>query len=219
MDLGATGLRLEQWIQQPRPKGQPPFAAGRLSAQLALQGRGRSTAELLASAAGSGWIVWSQGRLSHLALEWAGIDLAQALGLMLVGDDGLEVGCGAAELKVRDGMVRPSVMVIDTRDSTVWVEGGLSLATERLDLTAHVEPKDFSPLALRAPLHVRGTLAAPTVQPDGGRIVRKLLPAALLAAINPLAALLPLIDRGDSEAQPAIEAWRRVIERRRSAPR
>jgi uncharacterized protein involved in outer membrane biogenesis len=216
MDMKASGVRLEQWITQARADGQPPYAAGRLSAQLAVEGRGRSTAQLLGSADGSGWIVWSEGRLSNLALEWAGIDIAQALGLMLVGDKTLEVGCGAADLRVADGMVRPKVMVIDTKDSTVWVDGGLSLATERLDLVAHVEPKDFSPLTLRTPLHVRGTLAAPTVQPDSGGIARKLLPAALLAAVNPLAALLPLLDRGDADVKPAIAACRRIVDRRRA---
>jgi uncharacterized protein involved in outer membrane biogenesis len=215
VDLGARGLELAQWISGlQRPNQQPPYAAGRLAGRVQLKGQGNSTAELLASADGRAWGVLNRGRISHLALELAGLDLAQALGVMVRGDDALRVYCGAADLDIQRGRVQPRVLVVDTRDSTVWAEGSLSLADEQLDLVARVEPKDFSPLALRSPLRVRGTLGAPQVSVDKAPIARRLVPAALLAMLNPLAALLPLMDAGDDDAQPAIAGCREVLARK-----
>lgn len=195
--LRGSGLRLEQWVQAVQRPGQPPYASGRLGLQLNLQGQGRSTAELLASADGRVMLHWTQGTLSHLLVEAAGLDIAQGLGVLLRGDDNLAVRCGLADLAVQDGRLRPKAFVVDTTDSRLFVEGELSLADERLALTARVQPKDFSPLALRAPLHIDGPLAAPRLALDRRALTSRALPAALLAMVHPLAALLPLIDPGE----------------------
>jgi len=225
VDLAGRGLLLEQWIrplQRPQRTKQPsqpdavrqaaprtepgtrpptvPYASGRLAARLHLDGHGRSVADLLASANGRILLHWTQGTVSHLAVEAAGLDIAQALGVLLKGDDALRVDCGAGDLAVRAGRVTPSVLLIDTRDSTLWLDGHLSLDTERLALVAHVQPKDWSPLALRTPLHIDGALAHPVLSLDKGPLLQKLLPAALLALVNPLAAMLPLMEAGSADA-------------------
>ena len=105
-----------------------------------------------------------------------------------------------ADLVADGGVLRPRVMVIDTPDSAVLVDGSLSLATEVMDLRAVVSPKDFSPLSLRTPLLVRGSFANPQVSLDKGPLGRKLATAALLALVSPLAGLIPLLDPGDSAA-------------------
>lgn len=214
VDLRASGLRIESWVDQGRPAGTPPYVSGRLAGRLQLSGSGRSAAQLLARSDGRAWLVLRGGRLSHLAVEAAGLDIAQALGVLIKGDDPLPVSCGAADLLVKDGVVTPQVLLVDTRDSTLWADGTLSLADERMNLLLRVAPKDFSPLALRTPLHVRGTLSAPTwtIEKDG--LVRRLVPAALLAMLNPLAGLLALADTGDDTAASAIEACRQVLARR-----
>ena len=194
------GVRLEQWIQQNRAAGVPPYVSGRLNGRTTLAGQGRSTAEILASLQGSVHTELRGGTVSHLAVEAAGLDVAQALGVLLVGDDALPVSCAVGDLVAEHGVFRPRVLVIDTADSAVWVEGSLSLATEALDLRLVVSPKDFSPLALRTPLRVRGTFGAPALSLEPGRLAPKLAAAALLALINPLAVLIPLIDPGDTDA-------------------
>lgn len=197
--LRASGLRLEQWVRAVQRPGQTAYATGRIGARIDLAGSGRSTAELLASADGRVLLHWTRGTLSHLAIEAAGLDLAQSLGVLLRGDDNLQVSCGIADLSLRDGLVKPQVMVVDTSDSRLWVEGQVSLSTERLALVARVQPKDFSPLALRAPLHIAGTLGAPSLSLDKPALARRAVPAALLALAHPLAALLPLIDVGQAD--------------------
>ena len=199
-DLRWDGVRLERWIHQARAGDAPPFVSGRLNGQTALKGQGRSTAEILASLGGKFRTEVREGAVSHLAVEMAGLDIAQGLGVWLKGDDALPVQCAVADLVAADGIFRPRVMVLDTAESAIWVEGSLSLATEALDLRAVVTPKDFSPLTLRTPLLVRGTFADPVVSIEKGPLGRKLATSFLLALVNPLAALIPLIDRGDPAA-------------------
>jgi hypothetical protein len=164
-------------------------------------GRGRSTAVLL----------WTQGTISHLLVEVAGLDVAQGLGVFLVGGDALPVTCGAADLRIRDGQLTPTVLLVDTCDSTLWVEGQASFVRESLALTARVHPKDFSPLSLRSPLRVEGTFAAPRVQLERGALLGRLGPAALLALVTPLAGLLPLLDTGTDGDAPFVASCSRLM--------
>ncbi len=57
-------------------------------------------------------------------------------------------------------------------------------------------PKDPSPLSLRVPFDVKGTFKKKQVTPDKGKLALKAGAAIALGAINPLAALLPLIETG-----------------------
>ena len=218
-DLRVAGLDIAQWIRPLRRASGPPYASGRLGGRLVLQGRGRSTAELLASADGQALLHWTRGSVSHLVVEAAGLDLAEALGVLLRGDKALAVTCGVADLQLRQGLVRPRLALVDTPDSLLRLEGTVSLASERLALVARVEPKDWSPLTLRTPLHIDGTLGQPLVSLEKGPLARRVLPAALLALAAPLAALLPLFDAGEAgsdtsgraaaaDCQAAAALWR-----------
>jgi uncharacterized protein involved in outer membrane biogenesis len=112
----------------------------------------------------------------------------------------LPVSCALADLTVERGVVKPRAIVLDTRDSVVSVDGQVSLASEALDLRLVVMPRDFSRLALRTPLRVQGSFAAPVVSIDKGRLAGKLAASVLLGLVNPLAALIPLVDPGDDAA-------------------
>ena len=197
-------VQLEHWLKPPRTGAVPAYVTGRLKGQARLAGQGRSTAEILASLSGQLRTELLSGAVSHLAVEAAGLDLAESLGLLIKGDDMLPVHCAVADLVAERGVLRPRVMVLDTSDSVIWVDGTLSLASEAIDLRAVVSPKDFSPLALRSPLLVQGSLAEPRISVEKGPVARKLAAAALLALLNPLAALIPLLDTG--EARPGESA-------------
>lgn len=198
-DLRWSQVRLEQWLKQVRANGAPPYVTGRLDGRAKLVGRGRSTAEILGSLEGELFGRLRNGTLSHLVVEGVGIDLAQALGVFVRGDDALPMDCAIADLRVDRGVAVPRAMVVDARDSVVWVDGKVSLADESMDLRAVVAPRDFSPLALRTPVKVQGSLSDPKVSLSLGPIAGKLAASALLALINPLAAILPLIDPGSDE--------------------
>ena len=204
--LRVSGVHLEQWLNLERKNGQR-WVNGVMGGRIALDGVGRSTAELLASADGRMVLYWTDGTVSHLIVEAAGIDIAQGLGLLVRGDDALQVNCGVADLRVKDGMVTPRPMVVDTKDSVVLVDGDMSLATERLNLVAKVDPKDRSPLTLRTPLNIQGTLGDPRLSLQKAPLLRKLVPAAVLGvAVAPLAAIVPLIDLGEDPDDESLRA-------------
>jgi hypothetical protein len=217
-----SDVRLERWVRQPRADGGPPYVSGRLRGMANLSGQGRSTAKILASLKGQVSMQLHEGKVSHLAIEAAGIDIAESLGLIIRGDKALNVNCGVADLQAKEGVLRPRVLVLDTDDSSVWVDGSISLATETLDLRAVVSPKDFSPLALRTPIHVRGVLADPKLSLETGPLARRVGAAALLALITPAAAFLPLVDTGDpDQAERALAQGCRALAERsgiRGAP-
>ena len=202
IDLRGNGLVLEQWVTSVKRAGQAPYATGVLGGRIVLKGQGRSTAALLASANGNVQVRWTQGSVSHLLVEAAGLDLAQALGVLIKGDAPLRVECGVGDLQVTKGRVTPSVLLVDTRDSAIWVDGSLSLADEQMGLTAHVQPKDWSPISLRTPLRIDGAWSDPKLSLEKGPLMKRVVPAALLAMLNPIAALLPLMDFGKKDSDP-----------------
>lgn len=210
-DLRWSGVRLERWLNQGRPADKPPYVTGRLIGQARLKGEGRSTAEILGSLEGTVVTRIVEGKVSHLAMEGAGLDLAQALGVMAKGDELLTIDCALVDLQAKKGVLRPRAMVVDTKDSTVWADGTLSLADEQMDLRAVVTPKDFSPLALRTPLRVQGTFSDPKISLEKAPLARKVGASVLLGLLNPLAALIPLVDPG--ERQPSGEGCNALLER------
>jgi uncharacterized protein involved in outer membrane biogenesis len=199
-DLRWSGLRLEQWIRQERAAAAPPWVSGQLNGRVTVQGRGRSTAEILATLTGTARSDLQGGVVSQLAIEAAGLDLAESLGLLVTGDRVLPVTCAVADLVADGGVWRTRTLVLDTPDSTLWVDGTVALDSETMDLRVVVSPRDLSPLALRSPLRLRGSLANPVVSVDKGPLGRKVATSLLLALLNPLAALIPLIDTGSAAA-------------------
>ncbi|HZV91759.1 MAG TPA: AsmA-like C-terminal region-containing protein, partial [Caldimonas sp.] len=195
-DMRAVGLDLSKWLRLKRKGDAPPYVSGRLDAMVKVKGQGRSTAEILSTLNGDIRAHLRKAEISHLAIEVAGLDVAQALGVFVKGDDALPVLCNVADLDVANGLVTPRVFVIDTKDSTIWIDGTISLKTEGLDLKAVVSPKDFSPLTLRTPIRVTGVFGKPKVSLDLGKLAGKTGAAALLALLNPLAAIIPFIDPG-----------------------
>lgn len=79
-----------------------------------------------------------------------------------------EVGA-RIQATAHNGIVRADRSVIDNADSTLRLAGELNLKDESLALVATSRPKDLSPLSLRTPITVRGTLAQPRIGVEGGR--------------------------------------------------
>lgn len=176
------------------------YLTGRLQADLDLAGAGRSTAEILATLDGRALVMVRDGTVSHLVTEAAGLDVAQALGVALRGDQRLPMRCARFDLVFKDGVVTPRHAVVDNRDSTLRIGGHVNLGDESLALALRARPKDFSPLSLRAPVTLTGTLGAPRVGIEGGKAAGRVLGAVVLGTVvAPVAALLPLLDPGSGD--------------------
>lgn len=174
-------------------------STGLIAGRAALSAEGNSFADLLAAADGNIGLAMTGGRVSNLLLEAVGLDAAEVLRFLFRGDKTVELRCAVADLAVQDGVVQARSMVVDTTDTNIKVEGQLSLAEETLDLTLHPLPKDYSPLSLRSPLHIEGTFKDPQIELDDSLLLRGGVAAALATLAAPLAALIPLLERGPGD--------------------
>lgn len=205
-DLQWAHINLEKWLApknraadagvDEKPQG---FLSGELHGSAALAGKGDSTAAMLGSLNGSLNLWVKRGEISQLLIEAMGLDIAEALGVVVQGDEKLTMQCAIIAMNAQQGVLKPEAAIIDTRDTTVFAQGDISLAQEKLNLTITAKPKDKSPVTLRSPIMVQGTFASPQVDLQKRKVGLKLLGAAVMSALAPIAAIIPLIDMGDEE--------------------
>ena len=197
---GAATLKKER--DQARKGGDQAvqsYLTGQLFGSVDVRGAGRSTGEILASLDGPVQLSLRDGTLSHLATEAMGLDVAESLGVLIRGDQPLPLRCARFDMIARQGVVAPTLAVIDSADSTIRITGEVSLRDESLALRVVTRSHDWSPLSLRTPVTVSGTLADPRVGIEAKGLVGRVLGAvALGAAVGPAAALLPLIEQGST---------------------
>jgi AsmA family protein len=93
-------------------------------------------------------------------------------------------------------VAQANALVFDTTVVNIEGSGNINLKTEQMDLTLRPKPKDRSIASLRSPLYIRGTFGEPDVGPDMGRIAAKGAGAVIMGILNPLLAVLPLIEEG-----------------------
>lgn len=171
-------------------------SAGTLGANMSLAGQGDTLGAILGSADGTFSMVSAGGALSHLLVELMGLDAGQALGLLLGQDRETQLRCAVTVFDVKKGVAHSELMVLDTVDTRVDGSGTLDLARERLDFRFNPQPKDPSILVARSPVLIGGTFADPKLSIDKGALLARLGSAVLLGLVNPLAALIPLIETG-----------------------
>lgn len=196
LNASFSRLKLDQLV--PRVGGSQP-AIGAITGKVQLAGRGNSYAQMLAGADGDAQLAMGRGRISNLLLELAGLDAAEALKFWVGSDRESDVRCALIDTQVERGLMRARTAIFDTSDTLVRLEGTVNLRDEALDLTVKPAPKDPSPLSLRVPIHVRGTLADPSVIPDRTGLLLRGGGAVLLGLVTPWAAWLPLIETGPGE--------------------
>jgi uncharacterized protein involved in outer membrane biogenesis len=173
-----------------------PNSTGRLFGDAQLAARGASVKAMTESLDGQLHLTMGPGSMSNILLEALGLDAAEVVELFATGDKVIQVRCMVGNFDVTDGVARATALVIATGDTNVMGTGNVYLAREQLDLTVYAAPKDMSPLSFRAPLHVRGTFKDPQVRPDAGVLAAKGAAAVVLGLINPVLALVPLIETG-----------------------
>jgi uncharacterized protein involved in outer membrane biogenesis len=172
---------------------------GQINGEFDLTGKGNSVGRMLASSSGKVGLVVAGGEISQLMMEKAGLHLWEILQLNLTGDKLVKLRCAVADFEVKNGMMRADALIFDTAVTTIIGTGSIDLAQEKLDLTLNQKTKDTSPLALRSPIYVRGSFARPEVGVDKARVAVRALGAIALGMVNPLLALVPLIDAGPGQ--------------------
>jgi uncharacterized protein involved in outer membrane biogenesis len=121
------------------------------------------------------------------------------LGFLIGGDRQTRLRCAVASMPIVNGTVSAEAVVIDTDDTNIVVTGSADLRNEQLDFTLHPKPKDWSLFSVRSPLHLRGSFLQPRVSVDAVSLGARAAAMLILGLVNPLAALIPLIETGDGE--------------------
>ena len=203
---------LQRWIRAltkgdaSLPDNSPAYLSGTLNARLSLKGQGNSVADILGSGDGRLSLALQKGEISQLVTEAIGLDAAQALGMLIAGDEPLRLNCARAEAVIQNGVVKTRHAVLDNDDSTLHIQGGASLKTEQLQLRVVADPKDFSPFSLRTPLNVTGNFKQPQVSVEASDLLARVAGALVLGALAPPAALLAFIDTGaEPESEPCAQ--------------
>ena len=111
-------------------------------------------------------------------------------------------------------------LLLDTSDTVFNGSGDVSLADEKMDIVIRPQPKDKSILAVRTPLLIRGTFAAPKVGVEAAPLAARGAAALALGAINPLLALAATIETGpgqDAECRDVLAQARKPESREAAA--
>jgi uncharacterized protein involved in outer membrane biogenesis len=178
---------------------------GAIDGRTRFKGQGNSVAAVLGTANGRLDLMSGGGEMSNLLLEFAGADIAEIVKFWIGGDQQVALRCGVVAFNVKDGLMTSDAFVIDTDDTYFGGKGTVNLRDETLNLTVTPLPKDFSPIVLRGPLHARGSFANPQFGLDKGVVAARVGAAVLLGLINPLAAIIPLIETGPGKDAPCAD--------------
>ncbi len=194
----AADLRRLQLAQLVGPVDKLKQSGGYLGAQLRLEGRGASVADLLGSADGSITLGMAGGQISHLVLAAASLNGGRLLQLALGGDRPSAIRCAGAALTVNKGIGTINPFVFDTEHVRIDGDGQVNFKQERFTLELRPQPKKPNFLSVRGPLNVRGSFTNVDVSLDSS-VAARAGAAVVLALVNPLAALIPLIETGSGE--------------------
>ncbi len=194
MNLNVAKLQLQRFFDGTR------FASstkGSIGGNIDLQGSGLSLADVLAASNGRIVIAMAGGSLSLLLVEAMDMDIAEGLPLYLGNrEKATAIRCMVSDFKVRNGVLRSDIFVLDTRDSNIKGKVAINLKNETIHAEVDAQPKDGSVLSLQSPIIIDGKLKKPNVSLDLAAAGSRGGAAGLLSLLTPLAAILPFIETG-----------------------
>lgn len=195
LDVRLTHVQLAQFHTKGTAK--PPFE-GRLVGRLRISGRGDSMHAFASTADGTLSIVVPHGEIEQAFAEFAGIDVARGLGLLLKkNQQQTALRCGVADFDARNGIAKVKEVVFDTPVVIITGLGDVNLRDERLHMQLTGQPKKFRFAVLRSPVEIRGTLRHPAVGLKASKLAAQGAAATVLGAIGtPLAAIAAFVDPG-----------------------
>lgn len=105
-------VNLQRWTRAlnkgdaSQPSNSLTYLSGTLNAELSLTGQGNSVANILSNGSGRLNLELVNGEISQLVTEAIGLDVAQALGLLIAGDKPLRLNCARAQAVIQDGVLK-----------------------------------------------------------------------------------------------------------------
>ncbi|AOI58997.1 AsmA family protein [Burkholderia diffusa] len=202
--LAARHLRLKQLFPTQKVM---QTALGEINGDASLSATGNSPAALAATSTGEVKALVTNGRISLLLMEAAGLNVANVVYEKLFGTRDVNINCAAMDFVANDGMLEPKVFALDTDDALINVDGPINLRDESIDLKIHPHTKGFRVFSLRSPLYAKGTFKNPKVGVDAGALALRAGAVVGLGLINPFAALIPLIAPSNNRDVPCSELF------------
>jgi uncharacterized protein involved in outer membrane biogenesis len=176
----------------------PDRLSGKADVIVDVSGNGASLAAIAGTLDGKASVVMENGKLDAQELDLLVGGVATIIGsLFSKGVDNGDLYCLALGWDIKAGVASQTVMLLDTKYSTVTGSGEIYLAKETLDLKVVPHSKGVT-LNLAVPINVRGTLLHPTFTPDEGALALH-LGGLLGATLFPPAMLLSLGDLGSGD--------------------
>ncbi len=174
-------------------------SAGSVGAQIRLKGEGNSIADVAANADGSASAVIANGRISNLLDAASGLNGGKIISLFVGGDKEIPIRCGGLAFDVKDGIANSTMFIVDTEQTRIEGSGTVNLKDEKFNMNLVPKPKNPGILSLRTPVRVYGTFRDADFTLEKTPLLARAGGAIALAFINPLAALIPLIETGPGE--------------------
>lgn len=207
---------------------------GKVDMEVNARAQGRSVAALMAALNGKITLVMESGRMNNKYIDVLGADLGSSLGKLLDSsseDNYTELNCFVCRFDIKQGLADSTVLVLDTKATSLIGDGQIDLRSEKLDLAMRSYPKrgigvsgvgkiSLSIGEFTKPLKLGGTLRNPTFVMDPSQTVITLgkafggmllfgplgLGAALvsgrLGSDNPCPAAIEVAKKGPKKPEP-----------------
>ncbi|CAB3782482.1 hypothetical protein LMG28614_01471 [Paraburkholderia ultramafica] len=185
-------------------------ALGEINGDAALTATGNSPAALAATSNGELKALVTDGTVSRLLMEAAGLNVANVVYEKLFGNRDVKINCAAADFVATDGVLEARIFALDTDDAVINIDGTVNLRDETLDLGVHPHTKGFRVITLRSPLYVKGTFKDPHVGANAAALALRGGAVIGLGLINPFAALLPLLALSNNQPLPCAQLLSQV---------
>jgi uncharacterized protein involved in outer membrane biogenesis len=185
-------------------------ALGEINGDAALTATGNSPAALAATSNGELKALVTDGTVSRLLMEAAGLNVANVVYEKLFGNRDVKINCAAADFVATDGVLESRIFALDTDDAVINIDGTVNLRDETLDLGVHPHTKGFRVFSLRSPLYVKGTFKDPHVGVNAAALALRGGAAIGLGLINPFAALIPLLAPSNNKPLPCAQLLSQV---------
>ncbi|MDN7865829.1 AsmA family protein [Burkholderia multivorans] len=209
------GLKLKQLLPTVKTM---QSALGEVNGDAQLSATGNTPAALAASSNGEVKLLVTDGTLSRLLMEAAGLNVANVVYEKMYGNRNVHINCAAADFVVTDGVLDSHAFALDTDDAVINIDGKVDMKNETMNLGIHPHTKGFRIFSLRSPLYVKGTFKNPHVGVNATALAVRGGAMVGLGLINPFAALIPLIAPSNHKPLPCQQLIAAMQSQQPSAP-
>jgi len=178
---------------------------GELDMIVKVQAEGDTPHALAASLHGEVDLAMQHGNIRSRALAFTALDLSSWLFAKSTRRGYSKLNCFVLRLDVVEGTADTQTLFLDTKNVQVFGDGDIKLGPETIHIEMDPHPKTWHIAELTTPFSIDGPLSSPSVQVSTGGAAVRTIGEIVLAPINLLGRLLPLVnDRSGDKNNPCL---------------